>query len=94
MHADSALQKGFSKPIFDETLKGISFQLGLFLCQILAFSSLLFFFFLWLKLFFFFFLKSEIFSYIVGKVYLITKEHIFLGGDFVLKLFGREISSF
>lgn len=91
MHADSALQKGFSKPIFDETLKGISFQLGLFLCQILAFSSLLFF--LWLKLFFFF-LKSEIFSYIVGKVYLITKEHIFLGGDFVLKLFGREISSF
>lgn len=93
MHADSALQKGFSKPIFDETLKGISFQLGLFLCQILAFSSLLFFFFLWLKLFFFF-LKSEIFSYIVGKVYLITKEHIFLGGDFVLKLFGREISSF
>lgn len=51
------------------------------------------FFFLWLKLFFFF-LKSEIFSYIVGKVYLITKEHIFLGGDFVLKLFGREISSF
>lgn len=51
------------------------------------------FFFLWLKLFFFF-LKSEIFSYIVGKFYLITKEHIFLGGDFVLKLFGREISSF
>ena len=42
----------------------------------------------------FFFLKSEIFSYIVGKVYLITKEHIFLGGDFVLKLFGRAISSF
>lgn len=55
MHTDSALQKGFSKPIFDETLKGISFQLGLFLCQILAFSSLLFFFFLWLKLFFFIF---------------------------------------
>lgn len=92
MHADSALQKGFSKPIFDETLKGISFQLGLFLCQILAFSSLLFFFFVVKTIFFF--LKSEIFSYIVGKVYLITKEHIFLGGDFVLKLFGREISSF
>lgn len=54
MHADSALQKGFSKPIFDETLKGISFQLGLFLCQILAFSSLLFFFFVVKTIFFFF----------------------------------------
>lgn len=44
MHADSALSKSFSKPIFDETLKGIPFHSGLFLCQILSFSSLLFFF--------------------------------------------------
>lgn len=48
MHADSALSKSFSKPIFDETLKGIPFHSGLFLCQILSFSSLLFF--LWLTL--------------------------------------------
>lgn len=63
MHADSALQKGFSKPIFDETLKGISFQLGLFLCQILAFSSLLFFFFVVKTIFFFFFKERDLFLY-------------------------------
>lgn len=52
----------------------------------MSFSSLLFFV---VKIIIIIF-KSEIFSYIVGKVYPITEENLFVGGDFVLSLFGRK----